>query len=34
VQVLAQEDYNTINVVIKYIIENTGINDELQLTFA
>ncbi len=33
VQVFAQEDYNTINVVIKYIIENTGINDELQLTF-
>ena len=34
VQILAQEDYNTINVVIKYSIENTGINDELQLTFA
>jgi phage baseplate assembly protein W len=34
VQILAQEDYNTINVIIKYSIENTGINDELQLTFA
>jgi phage baseplate assembly protein W len=34
VEVLAQEDYNTINVIIKYSIENTGINDELQLTFA
>ena len=34
VQVFSQENYNTINVVIKYIIENTGINDELQLTFA
>jgi phage baseplate assembly protein W len=34
VQVFAQENYNTINIVIKYIIENTGINDELQLTFA
>jgi phage baseplate assembly protein W len=34
VEVLAQENFNTINVVIKYTIENTGINDELQLTFA
>jgi phage baseplate assembly protein W len=34
VEVLAQEDYNTINVIIKYSIKNTGINDELQLTFA
>jgi phage baseplate assembly protein W len=33
VEVLAQEDYNIINVVIKYSIINTGINDELQLTF-
>jgi phage baseplate assembly protein W len=33
VEVLAQEDYNTINIVIKYSIINTGINDELQLTF-
>ena len=33
VQIFSQEDFNTINVVIKYIIENTGINDELQLTF-
>ena len=34
VEVLAQEDYNTINIVIKYSVVNTGINDELQLTFA
>lgn len=34
VEVLAQEDYNTINIIIKYSIANTGINDELQLTFA
>jgi phage baseplate assembly protein W len=34
VQVFAQENYNTVNIVIEYIIENTGINDELQLTFA
>ena len=33
VEVLAQEDYNTINVVIKYSVINTDINDELQLTF-
>jgi phage baseplate assembly protein W len=33
VEVLAQEDYNTINVIIKYNIKNTGINDTLQLTF-
>jgi len=33
VEVLAQEDYNIINVIIKYSIVNTGINDELQLTF-
>jgi phage baseplate assembly protein W len=34
VEVLGQEDYNTINIIIKYSIKNTGINDELQLTFA
>jgi phage baseplate assembly protein W len=34
VEVLGQEDYNTINIIIKYSIVNTGINDELQLTFA
>lgn len=34
VEVLAQEDYNTINIIIKYSVANTGINDELQLTFA
>jgi phage baseplate assembly protein W len=34
VEVLGQEDYNTINIVIKYSVVNTGINDELQLTFA
>ena len=33
VEVLGQEDYNTINIIIKYSIKNTGINDELQLTF-
>ena len=33
VEVLGQEDYNTINIIIKYSIVNTGINDELQLTF-
>lgn len=33
VEVLGQEDYNTINIIIKYSIANTGINDELQLTF-
>ena len=34
VEVLAQEDFNTINIIIKYSVINTGINDELQLTFA
>ena len=34
VEVLGQEDYNTINIIIKYSVVNTGINDELQLTFA
>jgi phage baseplate assembly protein W len=34
IEVLAQENYNTINVVIKYSIENTQTNDELQLTFS
>jgi phage baseplate assembly protein W len=34
VEVLAQEDYNTINIIIKYSVINTGINDELQLNFA
>ena len=33
VEVFAQEDYNTINISIKYVIANTGIRDELQLTF-
>ena len=33
VEVLGQEDYNTINIIIKYSVVNTGINDELQLTF-
>jgi phage baseplate assembly protein W len=33
VEVLSQEEYNTINIVIQYSIENTSINDELQLTF-
>jgi phage baseplate assembly protein W len=34
IEVLAQENYNTINVVIQYSIENTQTNDELQLTFS
>jgi phage baseplate assembly protein W len=34
VEVLGQEDYNTINIIIKYSVVNTGIHDELQLTFA
>lgn len=34
VEVLGQEDYNIINIIIKYSVANTGINDELQLTFA
>ena len=33
VQVLAQENFNTINVIIKYSIKNTGMTDEVQLTF-
>jgi phage baseplate assembly protein W len=33
VEVLSQEEFNTINIIIQYSIENTGINDELQLTF-
>ena len=33
VEVLGQEDYNIINIIIKYSVVNTGINDELQLTF-
>ena len=33
VEVLGQEDYNIINIIIKYSVANTGINDELQLTF-
>jgi len=34
VEVTAQEDYNIVNIVIKYSVLNTGINDELQLTFS
>jgi phage baseplate assembly protein W len=33
VEVLSQENFNTINIVIKYNIINTGINDEVTLTF-
>jgi phage baseplate assembly protein W len=33
VEVLGQENYNTINIIVKYNIINTGINDELQLNF-
>jgi phage baseplate assembly protein W len=33
VEVLGQEDYNTINIIIKYSIANTRINDTIQLTF-
>jgi len=32
--VLAQEDYNTILVVLKYTIQNTNINDQINLTFS
>lgn len=32
--VLAQEDYNTILVELKYTIQNTNINDEINLTFS
>jgi phage baseplate assembly protein W len=34
IEVLGQEDFNTINIIIKYRIVNTGINDELQINFA
>jgi phage baseplate assembly protein W len=33
VRVLSQENYNTINVIIKYSIENTGMTDEVELNF-
>jgi phage baseplate assembly protein W len=33
IDIFGQEEYNTVNVVIKYIIENTGTNDSLQMTF-
>jgi phage baseplate assembly protein W len=33
VEVLGQEDYNIINIIIKYSIANTGTNDEVQITF-
>ena len=33
VQVFAQDDFNTVNVVIKYNIKNTGMTDEVELTF-
>jgi phage baseplate assembly protein W len=34
VEVTGQSDYNIVNIVIKYGVLNTGINDELQLTFS
>jgi phage baseplate assembly protein W len=34
IEILSQEEFNTINILIQYSIKNTGINDELQLTFA
>jgi phage baseplate assembly protein W len=34
IEVLGQEDFNIINIIIKYRIVNTGINDELQINFA
>ena len=34
VEVLGQEDYNVVNIIINYSVVNTGINDELQLNFA
>lgn len=33
IEILSQEEFNTINITIQYSIENAGINDELQLTF-
>ena len=33
VRVLSQENYNNINVIIKYSIENTGMTDEVELNF-
>lgn len=34
INILQQPEYNTIMVQIKYSIRDTGINDELELTFA
>ena len=34
IEVLSQENFNTINITIKYSIVNTGINDELNIGFA
>ena len=34
INILQQPEYNTIVVQIKYSIRDTGINDELELTFA
>jgi phage baseplate assembly protein W len=33
IDIFSQEDYNAINIVIKYTIENTGTNDELEINF-
>jgi phage baseplate assembly protein W len=32
-EISAQEDYNTINVVLKYSVKNTNISDTLNITF-
>lgn len=34
VEVLAQEDYNTISIIINYSIKNTGIEDTVNFNFA
>ena len=33
IELSTQPDYNTINIVIKYSVQNTNINDELNITF-
>ena len=32
-EISAQEDYNTINIVLKYSVKNTNISDTLNITF-
>ena len=33
IELTTQPDYNTVNVVIKYSVQNTNISDELNITF-